>query len=70
MFVARAARREAQGERAAREHDDDRDDDDGDDHDAQSRSGPSVLPYTSSNSRSLMRWLTTRLEPPGGIDTP
>ena len=25
---------------------------------------------TSSNSRSRIRWLTTRLEPPGGIETP
>jgi hypothetical protein len=61
---------EAQRERAARQHDDDRDDDDDDDHGAQARAGTSRVPYTSSSSRSLIRWLTTRLDPPGGIDTP
>ena len=36
---------------------------------AQARSGPRHR-CASSNSRSRIRWLTTRLDPPGGIDTP
>ena len=52
-------------------HDDD--DEDHDDHAAEAtqRARASVAPARSSSScRSRMRWLTTRLEPPGGIDTP
>ena len=43
-----------------------------DDHAAEASQRPARrrLGYASSNSRSRMRWLTTRLEPPGGIDTP
>jgi hypothetical protein len=42
-----------------------------------SRRAPNASPgwspaaaQASSSSRSLMRWLTTRLDPPGGMDTP